>query len=325
MYMRRLITGLIAALALGTASAAVLAADTIAIAQLGPHPQLDAVVAAFKRELAAEGYAEGDKVTFVESQANFDASLIPQMVTKLQGSSPKLMLTITTPVSQGAKQLLAGSNIPVIFAAVTDPVAAKLVPAWDKSDVAMTGASDLQDIDAVIAFTRKLLPDAKRLALPYNPGEDNDVATLKLVKEYAPKHGFEVIEIGIDNSNDIPIRIASLQGKADVMYVPASNLLQPAAPAIAAAAQQIKLPIVNSSQVEVEKGLMPASFEVDYSRVGTNAGKLAGAYLGGKAIADLPPMRPVYEDHRALINEKVLVDLGFSVPDGLKDCNCFVK
>ena len=36
-------------------------------------------------------------------------------------------------------------------------------------------------------------------------------------------------------------------------------------------------------------------------------------------------MRPVYEDHRALINEKVLVDLGFSVPDGLKDCNCFVK
>jgi len=70
---------------------------------------------------------------------------------------------------------------------------------------------------------------------------------------------------------------------------------------------------------------MPASFEVDYSRVGTNAGKLAGAYLGGKAIADLPPMRPVYEDHRALINEKVLVDLGFSVPDGLKDCNCFVK
>jgi len=282
-------------------------------------------VTAFKAELAAEGYTEGDKVTFVESQANFDASLIPQMVTKLQGSSPKLMLTITTPVSQGAKQLLSGSDIAVIFAAVTDPVSAKLVPAWDKSDATMTGASDLQDIDAVIAFTRKLFPDAKRLALPYNPGEDNDVATLNLVKEYAPKHGFEVVELGIDNTNDIAIRIASLAGKADVMYVPASNLLQPAAPAVAAAAQGIKLPVVNSSQSEVEKGLMPASFEVDYSRVGTNAGKLAGAFLGGKAIADLAPIKPVYEDHRALINEKVLTDLGYSVPADLKDCNCFVK
>lgn len=323
MYSR--LTGFLAAVAIAMAPGLAVAADTIAIAQFGAHPQLDAVVAAFKAELAAEGYTEGDKITFVESQANFDASLIPQMVTKLQGSSPKLMLTITTPVSQGAKQLLSGSNIPVVFAAVTDPVSAKLVPAWDKSDAAMTGASDLQDIDSVIAFTRKLFPDAKRLALPYNPGEDNDVATLNLVKEYAPKHGFEVIELGIDNTNDIAIRVASLAGKADVMYVPASNLLQPAAPAVAAAAQSIKLPIVNSSQSEVEKGLMPASFEVDYSRVGTNAGKLAGAFLGGKAIADLPPIKPVYEDHRALINEKVLTDLGHSVPADLKDCNCFVK
>jgi putative ABC transport system substrate-binding protein len=325
MYSRRVLNSFIAALALGIAPSVALAADTIAIAQFGPHPQLDAVVTAFKAELAAEGYKDGDKVTFVESQANFDASLIPQMVTKLQGSSPKLMLTITTPVSQGAKQLLAGSNIPVVFAAVTDPVSAKLVPAWDKSDAAMTGASDLQDIDAVLTFTRKLFPDAKRLAIPYNPGEDNDLAALKLVKETAGKHGFEVVELGIDNTNDIPIRIASLQGKADVMYLLASNLLQPAAPSVAAAAQTIKLPIVNASADVVEKGLVPAAFEVDYSKVGTNAGKLAGAYLGGKAIADLPPIKPTYEDHRALINEKVLTDLGFSVPADLKDCNCFVK
>jgi putative ABC transport system substrate-binding protein len=325
MYSRRLFAGFLAALASGMAPGSALAADTVAIAQFGPHPQLDAVVTAFKAELAAEGYTEGDKISFVESQANFDASLIPQMVTKLQGSSPKLMLTITTPVSQGAKQLLAGSNIPVIFAAVTDPVSAKLVPAWDKSDPMMTGASDLQDIEAILAFTRKLFPDAKRLALPYNPGEDNDLAALKLVKDNAGKYGFEVVELGIDNTNDIPIRIASLQGKADVMYLPASNLLQPAAPSIAAAAQQIKLPIVNASADVVEKGLVPASFEVDYSKVGTNAGKLAAAFLGGRAIAELPPIKPTYEDHHALINEKVLTDLGYSVPPDLKDCNCFVK
>jgi putative ABC transport system substrate-binding protein len=325
MHSRRLFAGLLTALAVVLAPSAALAADTIAIAQFGPHPQLDAVVQAFKKELAAEGYTEGDKVSYVESQANFDASLIPQMVTKLQGASPRLMLTITTPVSQGAKQLLAGSNIPVIFAAVTDPVAAKLVPAWDRPDPMMTGASDLQDIDAVLTFTRKLFPAAKRLAVPYNPGEDNDLAALRLVKEKAGGHGFEVVELGIDNTNDIPIRIASLAGKADVMYLLASNLLQPAAPAVAAAAQSIKLPIVNASSDVVEKGLVPASFEVDYSRVGTNAGKLAGAYLGGKAIADLPPIKPAYEDHHALINEKALSELGYQVPADLKDCGCFVK
>ncbi len=306
--------------------AAGLAAEMkIAIAQFGVHPQLDLVVTSFKEELAKAGYTEGDKVEFFEIQVNFDSSLIPQMVTKLQGDRPKLMLTVTTPVTQGAKQILTGTGIPIIFSAVTDPVAAGLVPAWDKAGEGITGASDLQDIDAVIAFIRRLFPDAKRLAFPYNPGEDNDIAQLKLVRKFAPGHGFAVVELGIDNTNDISIRVTSLAGKADVMYVPASNLLQPAVPAIAAAAQQIKLPIVNASRAEVEKGLVPASFEVDYSQVGRNAARLAVEYLGGKAIADIAPLKPVYEDHSALINKSQMAVYGKDVPADLMDCGCFVE
>ena len=62
MLSRRLFTGLAVAAALAVAPGAALAADTIAIAQFGPHPQLDAVVTAFKAELAAQGYTEGDKL-----------------------------------------------------------------------------------------------------------------------------------------------------------------------------------------------------------------------------------------------------------------------
>lgn len=299
-----------------------IAGDKIGIAQFGKHPQLDAVVDAFKAELKAEGFTD---LEFVENQINFDTNLIPQMVTALQAASPKLILSVTTPVSQGTKQIVAGSNIPVIFAAVTDPVAAKLVPAWDKADAMMTGASDLQDIDAIMAFTRKLLPDAKRLGFPYNPGEDNDVAALKIVQDIAPKHGFSVVEVGVDNSNDIPVRIASLKGKADVIYVPGSNLLQPAVPAVAAAANEAGIPVVNASQDAVEKGLVVASFEVSYEQVGKNAGKLAAAYLKGTPIADLAPVKPAYEDHRALINLTVLKASGRELPAELKDCNCFVE
>lgn len=314
----------IAAAALATAMmcGSAVAADKIGIAQFGKHPQLDRVVETFKEELAAQGLKD---IEFVESQVNFDTNLIPQMVTKLQAASPKLILSITTPVSQGTKQLLAGTNIPVVFAAVTDPVAAKLVPAWDKADAAMTGASDLQDLDAVLAFSKKLLPGAKRVGFPYNPGEANDVATLDLIKGIAPKHGLEIVEVGVDSVNDIPVRITSLKGKADFIYVPASNLVQPAVPAVAASANQIGLPIVNSSQKAVEQGLVLASFEVSYGQVGRNAGKLAAAHLKGTPIADLKPIRPKYEDHRAMINLTVLKAAGRELPAALKDCNCFTK
>ncbi|WP_275575793.1 ABC transporter substrate binding protein, partial [Stenotrophomonas maltophilia] len=76
--------------------------------------------------------------------------------------------TVTTPVSQIAKQQLAGSGINIVFTAVTDPVAAKLVPSWEAGDTGITGSSDLQDVAAVMEFTKKLLPEAKRFGVPYN-------------------------------------------------------------------------------------------------------------------------------------------------------------
>lgn len=315
-------TALAVALGMGLGLGTAFAETKIGVAQFGKHPQLDETVTAFKAELAKLGVADA---VYDELQVNFDATLIPQMVTKLVSGSPKLILAVTTPVAQGARQIVGNSGTPVVFAAVTDPVAAKLTPSWEAGDTGMTGASDLQDVDSVVKFIRKLLPDAKRLAYLYNPGEDNDVAVLKLIKEAAAAEGMELVEVGIDNTNDIPIRVSSLAGKADVIYVPGSNLVQPAVPAVAAAALNVNIPIVNASAQAVRDGLVGAAFEVSYTKVGQNAAKLASEIIAGKSPASLAPIKPTYEDHTALINEAVLAKTGQKVPDSLKDCECFVK
>ncbi|MCO4319392.1 ABC transporter substrate-binding protein [Phyllobacterium sp. 21LDTY02-6] len=306
------------ALGLGAASAE----TKIGIAQFGKHPQLDETVTAFKAELTKLGVSDA---VYDELQVNFDATLIPQMVTKLTSANPKLILAVTTPVAQGARQIVGNSGTPVVFAAVTDPVAAKLTPSWEAGDPGMTGASDLQDVASVITFIKKLLPEAKRVAYLYNPGEDNDVAVLKLMQETTKAEGLELVEVGIDNTNDIPIRVGSLAGKADVIYVPGSNLVQPAVPAVAAAALSINIPVVDASAQAVRDGLVAAAFEVSYTKVGQNAAKLAAEILAGKTTASLGPIKPSYDDHTALINEAVLAKTGQKVPDSLKDCGCFVK
>ena len=248
--MRTLKSGLLSGLVLAGALAAGISAAVadpirIGVANFGEHPQLNAAIAGFKKSLADNGFVDGKDVVYTESHTNFDASLVPQMIAKLQAEQPKLMYTITTPVSQIAKKALAGSGITVVFSAVTDPVAAKLVPSWEAGDDGMTGATDLQDVAAVMEFTKKLLPNAKRLGVPYNPGEANDVALVEKIKEAAPAAGFEVVEVGIDNVNDIQQRIASLAGKVDVIYGPTSNLIQPAIPAVSAAARQAGFDLVN--------------------------------------------------------------------------------
>src|SRR5271170_713004 len=90
----------------------------IAIAMFGPHPTLQQVVEGFKQEIAAQGI----NAVYDEGNVNFDRSLAPQLLTRMAAANPTLMLTVTTPMTHAARQVLASRNFPIVFAPVTDPV-----------------------------------------------------------------------------------------------------------------------------------------------------------------------------------------------------------
>ncbi len=316
--------GMLVSTALMLAAPAMAEPVKVGIANFGEHPQLNASIEGFKQGLAENGFKEGTEVTFSASHTNFDASLVPQMVTKLQAEGPKLIYTVTTPVSQIAMQTLAGSGIPIVFTAVTDPVAAKLVPSWEAGGDTITGASDMQDIPAILEFAKKLFPNAKRIGVPYNPGEANDVAILETIKTAGAAAGYEVVEVGVDNVNDIQQRIASLAGKADIIYVPASNLIQPAVPAVASAAMQAGIPIINSDDSVVRNGTVPAAFSVNYTQVGVAAGKMAAEILKGKSPKEIAPWKPAYADHAPVISKKAMAAFKAEIPAEFADCTCLV-
>lgn len=230
----------------------------IAIANFGEDPALNQAIGGFKRAFADAGMVEGKDVDFSLSHTNFDPTLVPQVIGKLASEKPALIYTQTTPVSQIAMQNLTGSGIPVVFGVVTDPIAAKLVPSWDKGGPGITGASDKMDMGVIMEFAREFVPEAKTFGLPYNPGEANDVALLDITTKAAETAGLSMASVGVDAVNDIQQRITSLSGKADVIYLPTSNLLQPAVNAVASAARQAGTPVVNSNDLPVVEGVLPA-------------------------------------------------------------------
>jgi putative ABC transport system substrate-binding protein len=297
---------------------------TIGIAQWGPHPQLDAVASSFKARMAQLGYYEGDGVVYKTENAHFDTSLLPQIISTLKADRPALLVTIATPVTQAAKQIMKGSGIPVVFAAVVDPVVAKLVPSWTQGGDDMAGSSNQEDIREVLGFMRKLMPDAKRIGFPFNPGEDNNVSVAQRLKAAAPGFGFSVVEVAVDASADVPVRVTSLKGQADVIYTPSGGLIQPAMPAIAAAAGQIGLPVVDSGVGWVKQNVVLAGFALDYAKVGAAAADVAVKILKGTKPADIPTTRPGPNDYEAAISAAVAKKIGFTVPSALADCKCVV-
>ena len=295
----------------------------IAVASFGEHPALNAVVAGAKKGLAEAGYVEGRNVVYSVSNVSFDPSLAPQMIAKLKAERPALMITVTTPISQVARQALQGSGIPQVFAAVTDPVSAKLLAGWNAGGPGITGASDRQDAGAVLAFARRLMPQAKRLGLPYNPGEANDSAQAETFKAEAPKYGFQVVTVGVDSVNDIQPRIASLKGKVDLVYAPASNLMAQASSAVVAATRQAGLPLMSADADVTRRGEAVASVGVSYEQVGINAGRLAAKVLGGTGTSALPPVVPSISEHETLLSRKAAAAIKFQIPVELATCKCF--
>ncbi len=317
-------TGLIAlaaALSVFSLFPAAAADKRVAIASLGPHSVLKLVIDGFKAGLASQGLKDGAGVEYVYKDANFDPSLVAQVLTSLEASRPDLLLTVTTPITQASKRVIRNKSLPIVFAPVTDPVDAGLVESWDRGSDRFVGASNLQDMDTVIGNARLILGELSTMGLLFNPGDANDRVNVKYAEAAAKRAGIRLRAISVETVNDIPSRVEALKG-VDVIYLIPSSMLQPSLPVVAASAKRNRIPVINASPAGVKDGHVLAAVSVSWRDVGRQAGLLAAKILRGAKPSDLPIFRPQPADHRVLLSAKRFDALKMPIPAAFKDCKC---
>lgn len=296
----------------------------VAIASFGPHGSLTQVMDGFKAALKEKGFEDGKNVSYDYSDCNFDPSLMPQVLTKLEAIKPDLMLTVTTPMTQASVKIVRDQALPIVFAPVTDPVAAGLVPDWNHGSARYVGASNMQSTETVIDFAAKLLgKPIKSFGMLYNPGDANDVTGKNLAEAAAKAKGVEFKAVSVESVNDIAARTAALNG-VDFIYAIPSSMLMPALAAIASNADRMGIPIISSSPQGVQENVVLAAMSVSWTKVGYSAGLLGAQILQGKKPSELPNYKPTPADHTPLISGKRLKALGKELPTSLADCKCVV-
>lgn len=303
----------------GLAAASIAAAQPklIAIANFGEHPALRAAVDGFRKEVVRQGFVEGRDVAFDDQHVNFDRTLIPQLLTAAQAKKPAMIVAVTTPVAQSSIRVVTDKSIPIVFMSVVDPVVAQIVPSWQAGSATHTGATLYPDFQASLTFLKQLLPNARRIGVPYNPGEDNDKTNMAEMRAIAPKLGLEVVEVGIDGPNDIAQRLQSLAGKVDAVFVIQSNVLQTSLPVIAATTQRMGIPAINTLDTPVRNHTFLAAHALSYERMGANAGRIAARILKGEKPAAIAPHRPGPEDYSTVISRKQAAQWKVEVPASL--------
>ncbi len=286
----------------------------IAIANYGPHSSLIETISGFKEKLTNLGYIEDKTVRYEISDVNFETSMILQMLSKLKSHKPKIIVVLSTPIAQAAKNTI--KDIPVIYADVTDPVEAGLISKNITSNI--TGASDRQDISLILKLAKDLIPTAKKLGVLYSIGEANDIALVKMLEQSAKTLGLDVISVPVEHSRDASTRMMVFKGNVDFIYTGSSGGIQAALPAIAVAADAMSIPLFNFNADEVKSNLALASFGVSHRQVGSNAAILVDKILKGENPGSIAPIYPGKNDHKAYINLKKANKLGLTIPKNIQ-------
>ncbi|MDR3050858.1 MAG: ABC transporter substrate-binding protein [Oscillospiraceae bacterium] len=296
------------------AQAAAPAPIKVGILQLMDHPSLQIIETAIQDELKALGLTDRIALTYVNAQGDFPN--LPLLASQLVGEGCTLLIPITTPCAQAAVTAAQDAgNVDVIFAAVTDPYAAALLPLEPDPAVRVAGVSDEVAVDRILDMAQKLTPGFDTIGLLYNAGEANSVSGVDAAKAYAQSHGLQVTEAVVSSTAEVAQAAQSLAGKADICFTSNDNTVASAMPVYAQMGLDNKIPVYVGADTMVADGGL-ATIGINYTDLGKAVAAMVQEYLDGATPAQLGVR--VLPGGVPIINVDVAEALGITIPEDLQ-------
>ncbi|WMT38947.1 ABC transporter substrate-binding protein [Paenibacillus sp. D2_2] len=289
----------------------------IAISQIVEHPSLDATREGFIAALKDGGIVEGENLKLDYNNAQGDPNNNLTIAQKIAGGKYDLVLGIATAPAQALVSQV--KNSPVMFAAVTDPLDAKLVDNLEHPGGNVSGASDTnpEAISRLMDFIAENFSNVKTVGVVLNQGEPNAVVMTDLAEKALEKHGIKIVKASVTNTSEVKQAAESLVGRADAIYITLDNTVVEAVSTVIQVANDNHIPFFSSDRDSVEKGAF-ATIGFKYYDHGYQAGQMALQVLKeGKKIGDLKVTVPEKLD--LIINLKAAAAQGITVTDTMKD------
>lgn len=290
---------------------------TIGIEQFAEHGSLDNCREGFLEGLAEEGLVEGENLTVEYKNAAADMGTAGQISDSFVSSDVDLLCGIATPSAQSCFNAAMDKEIPVIYTAVTDPLAAELADEEGNPVGEITGTSDKLPIQQQLEMIRTMLPEAETIGILYTTSEANSESAIKEYEALAEEYDFTIETAGITATADIPLAAQGLLEKVDCITNLTDNTVVSSLPAILEMANEAKIPVFGSEIEQVKIGCLAAE-GLDYVELGRQTGKMAAQVLKGEKKASELPYETI-EEASLYINEKTAENLGIEIPSELKD------
>ena len=275
-----------------SATTAETAADTtpaaqefnVAIVQQLDHASLDEIRTAIVAQLQAQAEEKGVKVNIQEFNGQNDATVLNQIGAQVVGDGVDLIIPIATLAAQCMVTAADGTDIPIVYAAISDPEAAGLTGLSN-----VTGTSDALNTAFILDMMLAANPDIKTVGLLYSNSEANSATPIAEAKAYLKEKQIDFVEKTGNTSGEIVEAAASMVGRVDAVFTPTDNVVMAAEVTVAETLNEAGIPHYTGADSFVAAGAF-ATCGVNYTELGTYTADMAMDILLGGAVPEFHVM-----------------------------------
>ena len=308
--MKKIICTVIAlAMLLSMAAFAEEATYKVGICNYVDHASLNQIVENIESRLAEIGEERGVTFEVDYDNCNADASVMSQIIANFIAEDVDLMVGVATPVAMQMQSATEDNQIPVVFAAVSDPLAVELVESLEAPGANITGTSDFLNTNAVLDLIFAADPDAQTIGLLYDVGQDSSATPIADAKAYLDEKGVAYRDYTGTNTSEVILAAqAAAADGVDAVFTPTDNTVMAAELSIYEILSEAGIPHYTGADSFAVNGAF-LGYGVDYANLGVETANMIAAILVDGAVpAETPVM--TFDNGTATINTETCEALG---------------
>jgi putative ABC transport system substrate-binding protein len=270
---------------------------------------------AFTQALAGLGWADGRNLRMDLRWAGPDINRIQALAQELVALQPDIILATSTPATAAAQR--ETRTIPIVFAAVSDPVASGIVPRLDRPGGNITGFASTEATlgGKWLELLSEIAPGLKRVAIMFNPDTAPVSAYMPSFETAARSFKVTLITARVHSDAEIEAGIIALgrEPGGGLVVHPDTWMTAHRAPIISAAARN-NVPAVYWQPFFVRDGGL-LSYGIDQLDLFRRAATYVDRILRGEKPGDLPVQFPT--KFEMIVNRKTATALGLAIPPSI--------
>lgn len=270
---------------------------------------LNQIVANIESQLQALGEANGVTFEISYDNCNADANVLSQIIANFIADDVDLMVGVATPVAMAMQSATEENQIPVVFAAVSDPVSTGVVASLEAPGSNITGTSDYLDTTAVMNLIFAADPDADKIGLLYDMGQDSSTTAIADAKAYLDAKGVAYVERTGTTVDEVMLAAEALiADEVDAIFTPSDNTIMNAQLSIYETLTEAGIPQYTGADSFALNGAF-LGYGVDYANLGVEtANMIYDVLVNGSDPANTPVM--TFDNGTATVNTETCAALG---------------